>query len=261
MKDNAPHTVCLNCDTNLHSSAFCAVCGQKSSIHRFSLHHIGHEVFHTLTHADKGALFLIRELALRPGVVVREYVEGKRKKYFNPFTLYFLILSLILVVNSYVHPFTTEAKTTETETTQSVRIQQVKLRVAKFQYFIEKRTNIISMIAVPFFAFFFWLFTGRKKFYAEHLVANVFLFSFLNLISLTLIYPLMGLTKGTGWHTFVVLSNMIFHVVYLGWSYAVFREKAGVTAVITSSLLSLAITALWALLSILGGLIYILMGS
>jgi Protein of unknown function (DUF3667) len=260
MKGNSHDEVCLNCGANIAHYTFCPSCGQKNNTHRFTLPHIAHEVFHTLTHTDKGALFLIRELALRPGVVVNEYISGKRKKYFSPFTLYFLLLSLVLVVNSYVHPFTTIPKTTTTEKTESVRMQQIKLRTAKFQYFIEKRTNVISMVAVPFFAFFFWLFTGRKKYYAEHLVANVFLFSFLNLVALIIVYPLMGLTKETGWHSVIVLLNLSFHVVYLGWAYAGFRGKTGAAAVFASSLMSFAVTCCWTLFTIIIGVLYILFG-
>ncbi|MCU0434836.1 MAG: DUF3667 domain-containing protein [Bacteroidia bacterium] len=261
MNTETSEPVCLNCHTAVSGVAFCPTCGQKTSLHRFTLSHIGHEVFHTLTHTDKGALYLIRELTLRPGVVISEYISGKRKKYFNPFTFFFLILSFVLVVNSYVHPFTTLPENMTNTPGESVRMKNTKIRAAKFQYFIEKRSNVVSMVAVPFFAFCFWLFTGRRKYYAEHLVACVFLFSFMNLIALCVFYPLMGLSKGTGWHGIIVLLNMLFHVVYLGWAYAVFRDKKGGAAIFTSSLMALAAVACWSVCTSTIGILYIIFGS
>src|ERR1700730_19439583 len=77
-------TNCLNCGTMLTADDnFCPVCGQKTDTHRISFSHIFHEFFHTLTHADKGVLALLRDLAVKPGMVAAEYIAGKRKKYFH----------------------------------------------------------------------------------------------------------------------------------------------------------------------------------
>ena len=44
------------------------------------MRHIGHDVVHALFHVDHSILALIKALALRPGRVAREYVEGRRKQ-------------------------------------------------------------------------------------------------------------------------------------------------------------------------------------
>lgn len=74
---------CKNCGTAFEGK-FCPNCSQKAATHRLTLGHFIHETTHALTHTDKGILLLIKELFVRPGIVAREYVEGKRKKYFNP---------------------------------------------------------------------------------------------------------------------------------------------------------------------------------
>ena len=45
---------------------------------RLHLHDIGHALVHAVTHADHSIFSLIKDLALHPGRVAREYVEGKR---------------------------------------------------------------------------------------------------------------------------------------------------------------------------------------
>ena len=82
--------VCKNCNASFEGK-FCSNCGQPASIHRLTIRHFLHELFHAMTHADKGFLLLARELLIRPGYVAREYVDGKRKKYFNP--LSFLVIT------------------------------------------------------------------------------------------------------------------------------------------------------------------------
>jgi hypothetical protein len=92
---------CKNCGSTL-TGKFCQNCGQKADIHRITFKHLLHEFFHALTHADKGFLFLVKEMTTRPGYVVQEYLDGKRKKYFNP--LSFLVIAAaiwaILVLKS-----------------------------------------------------------------------------------------------------------------------------------------------------------------
>ncbi|GEM_PF-4297466 len=82
-------TDCLNCGAAWQPGMnYCPQCGQKTDIHRLTFTHILHEFFHAFTHADKGIFHLLKGLATQPGTVAREYVEGKRKKYFNPFTFF-----------------------------------------------------------------------------------------------------------------------------------------------------------------------------
>ena len=84
---------CLNCSFDFKvGENFCSNCGQNTETHRLNVTHIWHDIFHAVTHADKGILHLIKQLAFNPGVVAKEYVDGQRKKYFNPFS--FLLCEL-----------------------------------------------------------------------------------------------------------------------------------------------------------------------
>ena len=82
--------VCKNCEASFEGK-FCSNCSQTADIHRVTLKHFFHELFHAMTHTDKGILLLAKALLTRPGHVAREYLDGKRKKYFNP--LSFLVIT------------------------------------------------------------------------------------------------------------------------------------------------------------------------
>src|SRR5688572_18664064 len=90
---------CKNCNAPL-SGNFCANCGQTSNVHRVTFKHFLHEFFHAFTHTDKGIFLLMKELITRPGHVAREYLDGKRKKYFNPLTFLILMASLYAYIGS-----------------------------------------------------------------------------------------------------------------------------------------------------------------
>ena len=86
---------CLNCDSEVSAGGrFCAVCGQKAIAPRLSLHHIAHELVHALAHVDRSAVSLVRYLLLRPGFVARDYVEGRRQRYYGPFAFLVVVVAL-----------------------------------------------------------------------------------------------------------------------------------------------------------------------
>jgi hypothetical protein len=60
----------------------------KTDLHRISMHEVVHDGVHYFTHADKGLPQLVRDLVLKGGVVAREFVNGKRKKYFSPLNFF-----------------------------------------------------------------------------------------------------------------------------------------------------------------------------
>ncbi|HTD99247.1 MAG TPA: DUF3667 domain-containing protein [Mucilaginibacter sp.] len=87
--------ICANCGTGINGK-YCYACGQKAHIGRLSMHEIFHEIWHGLTHTDKGILKLIKDLFLHPKRVYENYFNGQRKNYFSP-ALFFLVTAGILV--------------------------------------------------------------------------------------------------------------------------------------------------------------------
>src|SRR5579864_2451240 len=76
---------CKGCGGTLDSGMhFCPSCGETAHPHRLDLKHILHEFIHAFLHADKGIFLLVKQLAQEPGLTALSYVNGSRKKYFNP---------------------------------------------------------------------------------------------------------------------------------------------------------------------------------
>ncbi len=72
------------------------IAGQKSNVFIITFKDILHEGWHNLTHTDKGYFQLFWEMIVRPGLTIKNYLGGKRKKYFSPFTFYLVTTSLLI---------------------------------------------------------------------------------------------------------------------------------------------------------------------
>lgn len=81
---------CKNCG-NRFEGKYCSNCKQPAETHRITWHELAHQLVHALFHTDKGFLYTIKELTLRPGYTIRNHINGKRAYHFNP--LMYLVLT------------------------------------------------------------------------------------------------------------------------------------------------------------------------
>ena len=247
---------CPNCSADVENAYnFCPSCGQQSHVHRFTMPHFFHEVFHAFTYADKGVLHLIKNLAVRPGVTAREYIlEGKRKKYFSPFTFLLLVLGFTVFAYSYFEPYgKTSPSVTSSATTSAKKIappDQVspqQQRQQAIMSLLNKRANLIAFIALPIFALVFWLFfikTGLR--YAEHLVALVFFNGFFQLVAALTAVIIVLAGRSTA-----ILSplQLGFQLIYMPIAYYQFLNYHKPVRYLLTFLASLLALGVWFLLS------------
>ncbi len=74
------------------------------------------------THADKGLFQLLRDLVIKNGQVAREYVDGKRKKYFSPLNFFLLVAAVFVFFFSLQSP----PETIAPEILQNLSPQQIR---------------------------------------------------------------------------------------------------------------------------------------
>jgi hypothetical protein len=254
---------CLNCDSQVSQTQnFCANCGQPTKIHRFTLGHFFHEGFHAFTHADKGLFYLLKELAIRPGIVAREYISGKRKKYYNPFT-FFLILAAFFVLSGSVQFSATKVRDLPVQISKIQNPKQKEQAIARFhrgvkaQEFFTKHGNIIAMIAVPFFAFYFWLIYYRRSYnYSEHLVANLMFISFANLAFSLIVFPLQAIFHGQSLIGSIKFLGFLLQWFYIVMAYRGFMQLKGFWPMLKIVFATLIGLMLWAMITVSAIAIY-----
>lgn len=105
---------CKNCKSK-GTGNYCSNCGLKFKLERIDGHYIRHEVEHIL-HFEKGIFYTIKELIVRPGENVREFIADNRSRLLKP--IVFLIVSSLIYsiiahffhIESYIS-YDTEDKT------------------------------------------------------------------------------------------------------------------------------------------------------
>ena len=256
---------CLNCDNEITATQkFCSHCGQTTHVHRFTLTHFFHEVFHAFTHTGKGIFFLIKELFLRPGIVAKEYIAGKRKKYFNPFTFFLILAALYVLSASFSSSINDNQKEIPTTITQIKNLEEKRQamviydRAIKTKQFFTKHGNVAAMIAVPFFALYFWLIYYRRRYnYSENLVASLMFVSFANLAFSLMVFPLQAISKDTVWTAFIPLLGFLFQIIYLTVAYKGFLDLKGYLAMFKVILAVVIGLLLWIFLTQIASAIYV----
>ncbi|HVG40234.1 MAG TPA: DUF3667 domain-containing protein [Chitinophagaceae bacterium] len=205
-------------------------------MHRLNLGHLGHEAVHFITHADKGIFYLIKMLAIKPGHVAREYIDGKRKKYFSPLNFFLLMVGIFVFVLTTFHPLEgVDLKMVKQQVNQVPDVVKrtrmlAKLgRVEEASHFMAKYSNYINMAITPLYAFIFYLFFRRSRYnYTEHLVANLYFAGFAVIFFILFVLPYNVLMKGSPNYIYGIYGFLIFDALYRSFAYYQFINKRGV---------------------------------
>jgi hypothetical protein len=209
---------CLNCGASVNENQiYCSVCGQQTNTRRLKFRHIMGEIVHAFTHADKGFFYLIKELAIRPGSVAREYIEGKRKKYFNPFNFLLIVAAVYAFFTIHFHvldPYDANP-------------------VSRF---LSHYSNLILILGTPLLSFFSWLFFKNSKMnFSESLVFNAFLIGEINLFYDLIVAPLVLAFKP--YYAVFIGIYILIWVCYYCWACMYFFQQPALSSVIKGILI------------------------
>jgi hypothetical protein len=193
---------CSNCGAPL-ADKYCSHCGQKAETHRFSTKHIfAHDFIHGVFHLDKGFLFTAKELLVRPGYSIREYVEGKRVNHFN----YVTFILLLITVNVFIH---TTFHVNIAEIFNDVRPDANKLQIFMLQHLKE-----IQLLQIPFIAAInYFVFSKSRQNFAEMVVMCAYWQAGFLLIG-TIIILLVALVPGNTAKLVLVSLNIPIMLIY-----------------------------------------------
>jgi uncharacterized protein DUF3667 len=93
---------CANCGAAL-AGEYCSACGQRHEPHVHTISHFAAEAFESLTHADSRVWKTLGYLLARPGLLTREFLDGRRARYLPPFRLYIVISLVFFLVGMPGH--------------------------------------------------------------------------------------------------------------------------------------------------------------
>ena len=90
---------CATCGTRFEGN-YCPRCGQSAKIGRYSFKKAFLLFLDVWGVGNRGMFRSIRDLILRPGYMIRDYLTGMQMAYFPPFKMLFLLCTLAFLVDS-----------------------------------------------------------------------------------------------------------------------------------------------------------------
>lgn len=91
-------TECLNCGQPLDlSDIYCPYCSQLNSTKQLSFSDFFAEFINSIVSYDSRLRYTVKDLLFKPGTITRNYINGQRLKYANPFR-FFLSVSIIYFI-------------------------------------------------------------------------------------------------------------------------------------------------------------------
>ncbi len=167
---------CKNCGS-LTQGRYCQTCGQRSSVHKVTFRETFDDLNDALFSVNAPLLITVRDLIIRPGELLRHYLDGKRKTYYRPVSFFILMTVIYLLVRSVIgfDPFR--------DTTVVVEGDLVDQSV-----FTEARSYMLTNINNFLFVFVFTLaillklFFYRKYSLAEYLAVSFYLLGIYTLL-------------------------------------------------------------------------------
>lgn len=208
---------CKNCTSKIHGN-YCSHCGNAKQLKRIDGHFILHEIEHVL-HFEKGLFFTIRELLLRPGKCVREYVSENRSRLVKPI-IFIIVTSLIYTLAEHLFSIEKGYFKISDDTTPTYDA------ISRWVHSHYGYANIIMGFFIAC-----WL----RIFFRKH---DVNFFEILILLSFVmgigmLFFAVAAVLKGvTGFNVMPAISGLTF--IYLSWAIGQFFDQRKLTGFLKS---------------------------
>ena len=186
--------LCKNCEHTFQGN-FCSNCGQKTNTVRLNWHFVVDELKYTFLHINKGLLYSCKQLLIRPGATVREFLEGKRVKHYKPILLVVVLAGLNGLLMHFI-PLDDVLKQSIQSSSNVDKSKFINF-MSKFMDWLIKNYAFVELGLVPFFSLCSWL--AFRKFgynYIENVIINCF-GSAQRLLAGLLFFPIEYLTLHT----------------------------------------------------------------
>lgn len=113
---------CAACGTEYQGN-YCPRCGQSARIGRFSFKKAMQHFLDVWGMGNRSMFRSLRDLVLRPGYMIRDYLSGMQSAYFPPFKMFFVFVAISLLVE-HGASFNVEEKRELTNEPQIEVVQQ-----------------------------------------------------------------------------------------------------------------------------------------
>ncbi len=167
MSEGASNT-CKNCGTRseLH---YCPACGQRISVYKVTFKETFEDLADALFSVNAPLLTTLKELVIKPGVLLRNFLNGQRRRYYKPVSFFLLTTVIYLVVRSLIgfDPFRNSMLVVQEGSTDSTVLTDAR------NYFLLNLNNFVFVFVFTL-AIFLKLFFYRRYSLAEFIAISFY---------------------------------------------------------------------------------------
>ena len=227
--------ICKNCGNEV-SDNFCSSCGQRADTHKLTMHFILHDLQHGLFHFDKGVLYTAKQLLTRPGHAIREFLEGKRVRHFQPLSFVIVLATFYGLLWHYLIFDRHQGRLIDPR--YDITGASAKIITWITEHFaFDGLILIITSTLVSYV-----IFKKRKYNLAEHLVLNTYLMGLFLIVSL-LVFPIVYIFGNALTLQYGIIQQG-FLLILMCWCYSQFFNNTSRARVIGLTLVGFFIISL-----------------
>ncbi|WP_081871759.1 DUF3667 domain-containing protein [Chryseobacterium sp. FH1] len=235
---------CKNCGHRFEGK-FCNNCGQTVETERIDFHYLKHEIPHSFFHVNAGLFYTSKQLFIRPGHAIREYLEGKRVNHSQPLSFILILAGFYILLCHLFH-----INLFELSANSSDKILSDDKTILLNEWMLE-HYGWLTLATIPLYtAGTFLCFYNRGYNFVEYLILNTFKAGQRLIVQLAFL-PFIFVLK----HSMSIGTIMLFiYLVDLGlnfWTNIQFFNQMKMGNVIIRSILSHIIMLILMMLAVM----------
>jgi len=160
---------CKNCGAK-NEDSYCAQCGQRAAVHKVRFRETFNDLTDNLFSNSAPLPLTVRELVLNPGLLFREYLNGKRKKYYKPIS-FFILSTLVYLFVRWVIDFEDYVEIPIGANTKKINLELFSNARDYFFQNIKSLAFILVFTLAVFMKLFYW----RNYVFAEYIAISFYL--------------------------------------------------------------------------------------
>ncbi|MEQ9310184.1 MAG: DUF3667 domain-containing protein [Balneolaceae bacterium] len=165
---------CKNCGRSVAEN-FCSYCGQSSKVGKITFSNFLSDISSSIFQIDRGLFYSIKELFVRPGHSIREYLDGKRKNHFKPVAFLFTLSTIFFLISQFLESSTFLNYAIEgfsnVESTSGSHSEELEI----LNWFAKNYAYTMLMLLPLFTLSCFLAFLGSGVNYLEHFILNAYI--------------------------------------------------------------------------------------
>jgi len=210
---------CKNC-LQSYEGKFCPECGQKAKTGRITITQVFKDIRSHFVHFEQGFLYTTKELIIRPGHSIKEYIEGRRARHTKP-VKYMLWATAISFLVIHFLGFQ-EKLIEEIALSQGSGNEEKSVQMGKnISDFLTRHPSLLMLSLLPGIAFCSWSLFRNKGFnYAEHFTIDAFLMGILSLASIITSSGFAFISEGS-FNQMAIIGSLqwVVWAAYFAWAY------------------------------------------